>query len=691
MTTRVEYTKMVGGLDLIESALQVNPGRLAECINFEAIFGKEGYWRIDGYERYDGRSQPSDATYSTQAFDTGTVAIAVGETVTGPSATAIVASVTLSSGSWAGGDAAGTLVLTSVTGAWADNDAIQVSAATRALASAATVTGSLADASYTANLTAARTALRGLIEKVPGEGSVLGGCVYRGTVYAVRNAVGSATAVLYKSSAAGWTSVRTGLYPGGAWKFTVANFSGSTTTLAMFGVDGRNRLSKWDGTTFSQAAAIYDTQGTSTTSVAIGTGAKTFTIAEGSRGWVAGDSLVIWQQSNAGNRMTGTVTSYTSGTNTLVMDITSTVGSGTIDSWEIGRSDWRDKPFNLADHKDHMWLAYPLGQLQTSNLGDPMVYTSSAAVFGLGDEITGLTSMKGQALGAFCRNKIEVITGSSVSDWVKQTYSFSAGAVSGTVEERSGNAVFLDDRGLTSLQAVEAFGDFQDADFSRNVKPYLTSARIELAVAGRIDRTKNQYRLYFSDGDVLTFTFRSPDPIVRPDSVVSSKQEYSHAPTCVFAGDMSDGEGLFFGTSDGYVMREDKGTSFDGASIQAAIRLPFNHFKSPASKKRFRKLVLEMEAQDDVTVNFLQMFDYADGTYRSSVNQSTSVYGQGFQLSVSALGTARLGVPIVTQAEANVDGVGRNQSLILWNTSATLRPFGLQGMLTHFTVLGMTR
>lgn len=691
MTTKVDYTALAGGLDLIATALAVNPGHLLECLNFEQIFGKQGYWRIDGYERYDGRAQPSDGEYSTQAFDTGTAEIAAGDVVTGTSATGLVVSVTLSSGSWAGGDAAGTLLLTSVTGAWVDNGDIQVSAATKALANGATVTGSLADAAYTTNLTAARTALRNLIQKVPGEGSILGGAVYRGVVYAVRNATGSATAVLYKSTASGWSSVKSGLIPSGAWKFTVANFSGASTTLALFGVDGKNRLTKYDGSTTTFAAPIYASQGTSTTSVAIGTGAQTFTIAEGSRSWVATDSLTIWDGATAANSMTGTVTSYTAGTNTLVMDITSVTGSGTKTDWVIAKSDFSDKPFDLTAHKDHMWLAYPLGQLQTSNLGDPMVYTSSAALFGLGDEITGLTSLKGQALGAFCRNRIAVISGSSVSDWVKEDYSLTAGAVAGTVEDRSGNALFLDDRGLTSLQATQAFGDFEDADFSRNVKPYLTNARLALAVAGRMARSKNQYRLYFSDGDVLSFALLSPDPVILPKYVAVTRQEYSHTVTCVFSGDMSDGEGLFFGTSDGYVMREDKGTSFDGADIQAVIRLPFNHFKSPASKKRFRKLVLEMYAQDDVTVNFKQLFDYADGNYRSSVTQTADVYAAGFQLSVSELNTARLGVPIVTQAEANVDGVGRNQSLILWNTSASVRPFVLQGLMTHYSILGMTR
>ena len=691
MTTKVDYTALSGGLDLIDTALSINPGRLSECLNFEQIFGKKGYWRIDGYERYDGHAQPSDGTYSTQAFDTGTAAIAAGDTVTGPSATALVAAVTVSSGSWAGGDAAGTLILTSVTGAWADNEDIQVSAATKAKASAATVPGSIADDEYVANLTAAWTALRALIQKVPGEGAILGGAVYRGVTYAARNAVGSATAAIYKSTASGWASVQAGLIPSGSWKFEVANFSGASTTQALFGVDGKNRLLKYDGSAVSFAAPIYASEGTSTSSVAIGTGAKTFTIAEGSRSWAAADALTIWDAATAANSMTGTVTSYNSGTNTLVMDVTSVTGSGTKTSWVIGRTSFVDKPFDLTAHKDHMWLAYPLGQLQTSDLGDPMTYTTSAALFGLGDEITGVRSLKGRALGAFCRNKIAVISGTSITDWAMEIYSSTAGAVAGTLEDRSGNAIFLDDRGLTTLQATDAFGDFEDADFSRNVKPYLTAEKMALTVAGRMNRSKNQYRLYFSDGDVLSFALLSPDPVILPKYVSVTRQEYAHTVTCAFSGDMSDGEGLFFGTSDGYVMREDKGTSFDGADIQAVIRLPFNHFKSPVSKKRFRKLVLEMFAQDDVTINFKQLFDYADGNYRSSVNQSADAYANGFQLSVSSLSEARLGVPIVTQIEANVDGVGRSQSLILWTTSATIRPFVLQGLMTHFTVLGMTR
>lgn len=72
------------------------------------------------------------------------------------------------------------------------------------------------------------------------------------------------------------------------------------------------------------------TSTTSSSSVLIGTGSKTFTVAAG-LGFVIGMTLRIANSST--NYMTGEVTSY-SGT-TLVMNITSVAGSGTLASWNI--------------------------------------------------------------------------------------------------------------------------------------------------------------------------------------------------------------------------------------------------------------------------------------------------------------------------------------------------------------------
>jgi hypothetical protein len=80
------------------------------------------------------------------------------------------------------------------------------------------------------------------------------------------------------------------------------------------------------------SAYALATNGTSTSSVAIGTGAKSFT-TQASLGYLVGMTLRLAFDST--NYMTGDVTSYNSGTGALVMNITSVVGSGTRASWVI--------------------------------------------------------------------------------------------------------------------------------------------------------------------------------------------------------------------------------------------------------------------------------------------------------------------------------------------------------------------
>jgi hypothetical protein len=92
------------------------------------------------------------------------------------------------------------------------------------------------------------------------------------------------------------------------------------------------------GATWFNAAGNLVGVDFSVTSVTIGTGSKTFTLdatAGVNRSWAAGDSVLISQQSNSANNMTGTVTSYTASTQALVVDVTSTGGSGTITSWRV--------------------------------------------------------------------------------------------------------------------------------------------------------------------------------------------------------------------------------------------------------------------------------------------------------------------------------------------------------------------
>jgi len=82
----------------------------------------------------------------------------------------------------------------------------------------------------------------------------------------------------------------------------------------------------------------------STTSVTMGTGLKSFTVAA-NLNYAVGMIIVI--SYNASNYMTGFISSYTAGTGALVVDVTSIVGSGTYASWTIEATG----TYNLWQHE----------------------------------------------------------------------------------------------------------------------------------------------------------------------------------------------------------------------------------------------------------------------------------------------------------------------------------------------------
>lgn len=90
--------------------------------------------------------------------------------------------------------------------------------------------------------------------------------------------------------------------------------------------------------------------GTSTTSLSVGIGSKALTI-ETARAFVSGMPVRVGQAGvNANvNYMDGTVTSYDAGTGALVINVTATGGSGTINTWTVRAISSPSLPFSSAD------------------------------------------------------------------------------------------------------------------------------------------------------------------------------------------------------------------------------------------------------------------------------------------------------------------------------------------------------
>jgi hypothetical protein len=198
--TEVDYSALRGGLDLVTPRTQLNAGRVIDAQNYEPL-PVGGYRRINGFERFDGNTSPTSATYSVMtATISGT--FAVGATVTGATSGATGKVLAL---------AGSALVLGRVAGTFVSGENLQVGGVTQGVATSAAVQGgadtALLNASY--KLLAANDR-RADIGVVPGSGQVRGIFVLADTVYALRDNAGATASLMYKATPAGWVQVTFG-------------------------------------------------------------------------------------------------------------------------------------------------------------------------------------------------------------------------------------------------------------------------------------------------------------------------------------------------------------------------------------------------------------------------------------------------------------------------------------------------
>jgi hypothetical protein len=112
--------------------------------------------------------------------------------------------------------------------------------------------------------------------------------------------------------------------------------------------------------------------GTSTSSVAIGTGSKSFSTQSG-RAYLVGDILRTSDQANSANYMVGTVSAYDTTTGALTITVASgnTGGSGTITAWNIGLSGTAGAPGAAA--------TIAVGAVTTGAAGSSAAVTNSGS------------------------------------------------------------------------------------------------------------------------------------------------------------------------------------------------------------------------------------------------------------------------------------------------------------------------
>ena len=258
----------------------------------------------------------------------------------------------------------------------------------------------------------------------------------------------------------------------------------------------------------------------------------------------------------------------------------------------------QDVPRHIAKHGDVLMLGFFSGAIAHSAVGQPyeMRGAFGAGAIEVGDRLTALTGGGGDALIIVCESRTEVLRGLSPSAFSKSVVSARRGAIEYTLAD-PGKAIIADSFGLFAADTPESFEPAARQYQSSPVEPWLrerlqatisNEQRFIRPVAALAVRSKNQYRLFFRDGAVLTMT-------MGVEGVEITRQRLGTAAglpvRSVWSGiDASGRERLFCtfnGAKLGYVFELDVGRSFDAEAISANITLNPNNFGAQSQLKKF--------------------------------------------------------------------------------------------------------
>uniref|UniRef100_A0A6M3K2U5 Uncharacterized protein n=2 Tax=viral metagenome TaxID=1070528 RepID=A0A6M3K2U5_9ZZZZ len=667
---KTEFTQFAGGLNTQSPKIALNPGACLSAMNYVASLDG-GYERIDGYERYDGRTAPSSASYYyvTCSFLNG--GPSVSDTITGndSGATGVVIVV---------GD--GYICYTKLTSAFTADETYNVGGTDKG-----TFTGDHSENGETTSqlhgvaLNLAADKYRADIAAPTGSGAIRGLALLNGTLYAFRDNAGGTAGLIYKATASGWSAITlynelyfdTGVGLISDNDTVTQLVSGATATVKRvvlqsgeWGADAAGKLvlsgitGTFDNTNALQVGAV--TQATSTSTA---------------------DQIVILP----GGRYEFDIHNFTGSTATKRIYGCDGVNrgfefDGTI-YVPIDTGMTADTPLHVKCYKGQLFFSF-LGSSQNSGIGRPYEWTpiTGASEIALGDDITGYL-VEAETLLIFARNSTYSLSGDSVDTFFLDPLDNESGAIAYTLQHLYRN-LCLDDQGVVDVTRAQEYGNFSLGICSRKIQDRIDVIRSKVT-ASSIYKHKSQYRIYANDGTGLTLTIGSgeygPEYYFMPF-------EYPVYPSCAVTGEDSTGKDVvFFGSSAGMVYQADKGTSFDGEDIEFYIFTAFNNSKSPALRKRYRRAVIEMTNTGYTTLRFNALFSYGDSDIPTHLNDSIEVSGTGGLWDISLWDRFYYDAAFASLPSFSLSGTGTNVSVAIYGKTDEDLGHKLDGIIIHYT------
>lgn len=665
-----EGVMLDGGLDLITPPGYARLGTCRFALNYELEYGG-GYRRLGGFERFDGRPRPSDASYALLEATAGFSASLIGSTVVGQTSGAtgrvFYQSADLKQ-----------LGVTRVVGSFVP-EVVKVGT---------TVVGTVTDEApsiegFTDNILSEGAAnnYRADIAKPAGTGPIRGVAVLNNIVYCWRDVSGAL--VTYKQSATGWTVVP--LYS------EVGFTSGSAAFV--------------EGGTLTQGAAsatvkrVVLESGSWTAGTAVGrlivdpvSGAFAAGAAGGSGiAGLLGPATQITMF--GGGRIQTEVYNFRASLDTRRLYCC----DGMNREWEFdgdvlvpivtGMGSVRAEAVRC--HKNHLFFLYR-GSVQHSGLGLPYQWSPvvGAGELGTGDIGTNLISVSGSessaALMVMCKDSVWVLYGNTSLDWDFKKISEQAGGQRYSAQEM-GAPIAFDREGFTKYTPTQSFGNFSYESASRAVVPLLSGASVKASV---LVSNKAKYRCFFADGIFMTGT-----PVKGGMGWMAC--DYGRVIECAVGAEINNEYRIFYGDTDGWVLEADVGRSFDGGEVEAYLRLASQNQRSPTALKQYRHV--EIDSQTETAFDLAVAAEFSDSdpdianVTVESMQDFKQQYGSGLFWDFNSWDRAYWDAAASSRLRYAIHGQGRSVTLLVRSVSTDQLPHSIKSLVVLFTPRRMSR
>ena len=314
---------------------------------------------------------------------------------------------------------------------------------------------------------------------------------------------------------------------------------------------------------------------------------------------------------------------------------------------------------------------------------------SGAGSIKVDEPIVGIKVFR-ENLFVFCEDSIFKVGGSSSSDFAVVPVTRAIGCVDGfSIQEISGDLIYLAPDGLRTIAGTERIGDVELGTISKQIQPRLDNIDKD-RISSVVIRAKSQYRLFFPDDSGGTTSSPGLLGVIKAGVDGGVGWEYADVrgikPAYCTSGFISGVETVLHGGYDGYVYKQETGSTFDGTNISAIYRGPDYTMGDAGIRKMMQRIIWNYDNEGAVNSNFRIRYDFNSSEtpqpsqYPLNTGAAVAIYGNPSSTYATAV-YGSSGTPLVRQS---VEGGGFTVAVRLDDTAGAA-PISLKGYQLEFT------